>query len=300
MATTVHIPVLLSEVIDGLSISPTDVVVDGTAGGGGYASRITETLSAKGMYIGIDLDSLALARTEAKIGKTKAKTALVLDNYRNLAAIAQSLGVTAIDKFVVDLGLSSDQLETSGRGFSFQREEPLGMTFTHLPGSDAVTAYDAINGWEEENLADVIYGFGEDPFSRRIAKRIVLARSERPIETSWELAELVKDAYPARLRNGKTHPATRTFQAIRMAVNDEMGSLQEGLQGAKGLLREKGRIAVVSFESVTDRMVKQTFQEWAREGEMEIITKRPIIASEAETKQNPRARSAKLRIIAKK
>lgn len=300
MATTVHIPVLLSEVIDGLSISPTDVVVDGTAGGGGYASRITETLSAKGMYIGIDLDSLALARTEAKIGKTKAKTALVLDNYRNLAAIAQSLGVTAIDKFVVDLGLSSDQLETSGRGFSFQREEPLGMTFTHLPGSDAVTAYDAINGWEEENLADVIYGFGEDPFSRRIAKRIVLARSERPIETSWELAELVKDAYPARLRNGKTHPATRTFQAIRMAVNDEMGSLQEGLQGAKGLLREKGRIAVVSFESVTDRMVKQTFQEWAREGEMEIITKRPIIAGEAETKQNPRARSAKLRIIAKK
>ena len=300
MATTVHIPVLLSEVIDGLSISPTDVVVDGTAGGGGYASRITETLSAKGMYIGIDLDSLALARTEAKIGKTKAKTALVLDNYRNLAAIAQSLGVTAIDKFVVDLGLSSDQLETSGRGFSFQREEPLGMTFTHLPGSDAVTAYDAINGWEEENLADVIYGFGEDPFSRRIAKRIVLARSERPIETSWELAELVKDAYPARLRNGRTHPATRTFQAIRMAVNDEMGSLQEGLQGAKGLLREKGRIAVVSFESVTDRMVKQTFQEWAREGEMEIITKRPIIAGEAETKQNPRARSAKLRIIAKK
>ena len=300
MATTVHIPVLLSEVIDGLSISPTDVVVDGTAGGGGYASRITETLSAKGMYIGIDLDSLALARTEAKIGKTKAKTALVLDNYRNLAAIAQSLGVTAIDKFVVDLGLSSDQLETSGRGFSFQREEPLGMTFTHLPGSDAVTAYDAINGWEEENLADVIYGFGEDPFSRRIAKRIVLARSERPIETSWELAELVKDAYRARLRNGKTLPATRTFQAIRMAVNDEMGSLQEGLQGAKGLLREKGRIAVVSFESVTDRMVKQTFQEWAREGAMEIITKRPIIAGEAETKQNPRARSAKLRIIAKK
>ena len=149
-------------------------------------------------------------------------------------------------------------------------------------------------------MADVIYGFGEDPFSRRIAKRIVLARSERPIETSWELAELVKDAYPARLRNGKTHPATRTFQAIRMAVNDEMGSLQEGLQGAKGLLREKGRIAVVSFESVTDRMVKQTFQEWAREGEMEIITKRPIIAGEAETKQNPRARSAKLRIIAKK
>lgn len=294
-----HIPVLLEETIDGLALSPSDIVVDGTMGGGGHARVIVDRLSKKGMYIGIDLDAEALARVEARLSKADPTVVLVEDNYRNIDRVCKNIGVTSIDKFVIDLGLSSDQLEVSGRGFTFSKEEPLGMTFNTTPGPDATTAYDAVNHWSEESLADVIYGFGEDPFARRIARKIVEAREAQAIETTHELSEVIASAYPGRMRHGRTHPATRTFQALRMAVNDELGSLEEGLRKVRALLSPHGRIAVISFESISDRMVKRLFLEFSKEGDMRLITKKPLTPSESEIRHNPRSRSAKLRIIEK-
>jgi 16S rRNA (cytosine1402-N4)-methyltransferase len=292
---SVHEPVLMEATITGLALLPGMVVVDGTVGGAGHAQAITKLIGHTGTYIGIDLDSGALAHAERIL--SGATVVLVEQNYRALESVVRSLGISGVDRVLIDLGLSSDQLEQSGRGFTFSREEPLLMTFQAHPKSDEVTAYDVVNTWSESTLADIIYGFGGDHKSRRIAHAIVRAREQAPIETSWELGVIIKEACGSR---GRIHPATQTFQAIRMAVNDEMGSLTDGLEGARAVLNKGGRIAVISFESVTDRVVKQTFREWARTGEMEIITKRPIVATRAEISANPRSRSAKLRIIQKR
>lgn len=293
---TVHIPVLLQHVITTLALQPTDAVVDGTLGGGGHAKSILALLGEEGRYLGIDADESALARVRKLLGKDE-RVYYALGNFRNIDTLAQRAKFSHIDKILLDLGLSSDQLEKrSGRGFSFQVDEPLKMTFTLSPEKEKLTAWHVVNEWSEESLADIIYGFGEEKKSRRIAKAIVDARQDESIETSKELADIIEQAVP---RRSGAHPATRTFQAIRIAVNDELGALEEVLKKSKTLLAPGGRIAIISFHSLEDRTVKRTFAEWEKEGFGERITKRPIAPSREECVENRRSRSAKLRCFRK-
>jgi len=299
-----HRTVLLHEAVEGLAIQKNDVVVDATLGGAGHARAIAEKLGAKGIFVGFDLDSDAIKRTEEALKPFSAKatkgarTILVQANFRNLAVEIPKLGLTHIDKVLFDLGWSSYQLD-AGRGFSFLSDEPLSMTYANPAEAGALTAEKVVNEWAEQSIADVIWGWGEERYSRRIAKAIVEHRAQTPFRTSAELAEVIKAAVPTAYRYGRIHPATRTFQALRIAVNDELGALKEGLRGAWGLLAEGGRIAVVSFHSIEDRLVKQTFLAWEKEGEGERVTKKPLVPSQEELLRNPRARSAKLRVIQK-
>jgi 16S rRNA (cytosine1402-N4)-methyltransferase len=209
---------------------------------------------------------------------------------------------------MLDLGLSSDQFETSGRGFSFQKNEPLLMTFKENLGPEDLTAKQIVNTWDEENIADIIYGYGEERYSRKIAKGIVGARAVKPIETTFDLVEIIKNSTPSRYAHGKIHPATRTFQALRITVNDEINALKEGLEKGWERLAPGGRMAVISFHSIEDRIVKHFYKskEWMEKADgtsertANIITKKPITASHQEISENPRSRSAKLRIIEKK
>jgi 16S rRNA (cytosine1402-N4)-methyltransferase len=295
--TTVHIPVLLQDVITTLSIQEEDVVVDGTLGGAGYAKAITAKLGPNGKFLGIDADKSAIERAYSVMGRDSRVT-LKLGNFRNFDTFLTELGITAVNKIVLDLGLSSDQLEArSGRGFSFMVDEPLKMTFTYTPDKEVLNAWHVVNEWSEESLADIIFGFGGERKSKKIAKAICDARQEESIETSKELADIIEHAVP---RKSGVHPATKTFQAIRMAVNDELGALDEVLEKSKTLLATNGRISIVSFHSLEDRKVKQAFVEWEREGLGVRITKRPIIPSKKECIENRRARSAKLRCFQKK
>jgi len=289
---TVHTSVLLHDVITTLALASNDVVVDGTLGGGGHAKKILEHLGDEGRYIGIDADNNAIERVR-KLLNEDGRMFYALGNFRDIDKHVQEAGLQKVDKILLDLGLSSDQLDQKGgRGFSFQRDEPLGMTFADDPAKGTLTAWHVVNEWGEETLADVIYGFGGEHRSRKIAHAIVSARDEKPINTSIELAEIVKGVSSGRKG---IHPATKTFQAIRMAVNDELGALHEVLDKSKELLNPGGRIAVISFHSLEDRYVKRTFAEWEKEGLGKRITKKPIAPTREECKQNRRARSAKLR-----
>ena len=204
-----------------------------------------------------------------------------------------------VDAIIFDLGLSSDQLEISGRGFSFTKDEPLLMTMKESPNDEDLTAKEIVNTWEERNLADIIYGYGEERFSRRIAKAIVEARKENEIKTTFELVKIIEGSVPGSYKRGKIHFATRTFQALRIAVNDELGALEEGLAGGLKILKNEGRMGVISFHSLEDRIVKRFFREMKDEGKIKIINKKPIIAGKEELILNKRSRSAKLRIIEK-
>lgn len=204
-----------------------------------------------------------------------------------------------MNKVLFDFGLSSDQLEVSGRGFSFQRDEPLLMTFSVIPKLGQLSALEIINGKSEEELAQIIRDYGEEKFAGRIAKTIVSARGKDIIRTSKELEEIIFRAVPAAYRRGRIHPATRTFQAIRIAVNDELSAIREGLQKAAALLSANGRIAAISFHSLEDRIVKESFRAFAKDKKFKILTKKPLTATEEEMRENPRARSAKLRLIEK-
>ncbi len=291
---TAHIPVLLHEVIDVLALRPGDVVVDGTAGGGGHAQAILTELGPKGVYLGIDLDARALARTHERLGDDPRVT-LVEGNFRDIERLMAAHGLTHADRILLDLGLSSDQLvasEDTGRGFSFTRDEPLLMTLADTPDEEVLTARDVVNTWSEESLADIIYGFGGETRARRIAQAIVEARAAGEITTSGQLAEIVERAVG---RRGAAHPATRTFQAIRIAVNDELGALADALTGADRVLAPGGRIAVISFHSLEDRTVKRTFRSWVEAGRGTLVTKRPVVPTDDELAHNRRARSAKLR-----
>ena len=295
-ATTVHIPVLLQNVITVLAIKPTDTVVDGTLGGGGHATHILEKLGPDGTYLGIDADDTALTRVRKLLGRDK-RMHFALGNFRTMDTLIQEGGFTEVNKILLDLGLSSDQLEIrSGRGFSFMVDEPLKMTFAHAPDKSTLTAWHVVNEWSEESLADIIFGFGEEKKSRCIARAIVEARQIESIGTSTELATIVEQAVP---RKGGAHPATRTFQAIRIAVNDELGALEEVLGKSLKILAPGGRIAIISFHSLEDRIVKRTFIEWEKEGLGLRITKRPIVPSRKESIENRRSRSAKLRCFMK-
>ena len=294
-----HRTVLLHEVVEGLSIKAGEVVVDGTLGGGGHSEEIARSFGERVRIIGLDLDQDALARAKLRLDVLTSNTSFHNASFRDLDRVLGDLHIEKVDKIILDLGLSSNQFEDSGRGFTFQRDEPLLMTFKKEPGPEDLTAREILNTWDEANIADIIYGYGEETYARRIAKKIVEKRETKPIETTFELAQIVKEATPFWYHRRKIHPATKTFQALRITVNDEIESLKEGMRKGFELLEKNGRLAIISFHSLEDRAVKHYFREKADKGEGVLITRKPIVPSERETSENPRARSAKLRIIQK-
>lgn len=295
---SVHEAVLLKETIDSLNISSKDIYLDGTLGGAGHFISVLE----KGvkLAIGLDRDEDAIARARANIEEKGFNNYLLFnEDYRMMDKTLIKAEIDKVDKILLDLGISSDQLSVSGRGFSFLKNEPLLMTFKRFPLPNDLTAEKIVNTWDEENIADIIYGWGEERFSRRIARAIVERRQKAEIRTTFDLVEIIESAVPRSYRMGRIHPATRTFQALRIATNDELGSLKEGLTKGLSILNEGGRIAVISFHSLEDRVVKRFFIDEVKKGVGILINKKPIIASVEELKNNPRARSAKLRIFQK-
>jgi 16S rRNA (cytosine1402-N4)-methyltransferase len=292
---TGHRSVLLHEAIEFLAIEKDDVVVDATLGGAGHARAIADRLDSGGVLVGFDLDHDAIERAKVALPNSRCTLHFAESNFRRLNEELVKFGIEKIDKALFDLGWSSFQLD-AGRGFSFQKDEPLLMTYSKDPS--ALTAKTIVNEWSEESLADIIFGWGEERYSRRIAKRIVDQRETKPFETSKELGDAIKAAVPSAYRFGRIHPATKTFQALRIAVNDELGALKEGIRAAWDRLDPGGRIAVITFHSIEDREVKRLFADLIKSGG-HLIVKKPITASAEELQENPRARSAKLRVIEK-
>lgn len=291
-----HQSVLLQQVLHSLQLQPHDVVLDATLGGAGHARELIKELDERGTFIGFDADSAAVARAkEALADFSKPRVYLLTENFRHIREGLAKVGVTSISKALFDLGWSGFQL-SAGRGFSFLQDEPLLMTYADNLASDTLTAEKIVNTWQEESLADVIYGWGEEPHARRIAKAIVERRKTKPFRTSKELADVIAEVVP---RRGKIHPATKTFQALRIAVNDEFGALKEGLIAAWEVMERGGRLAVITFHSTEDREVKRMMREWEKEGLGTRVTKSPIQADYTEVRENPRSRSAKLRVIEK-
>lgn len=296
---TVHKTVLLKETIDSLNIEEGDIVVDATLNAGGHSAEVVKRLNDKVKIIGIDADSDAIARAKKVLEPLKANVSYINSNFRDIKKSLEKIGIKKVNKFIFDLGLSSDQLEVSGRGFSFKTDEPLLMTFSKTPSKGEITAFDVVNDFEEDNLASIIRGFGEEGFAKRIASAIVTARKIKPIKTSKELSEIIHNSVPAWYRKGKVNPSTKTFQAIRIAVNSELDTLKKAIHDSFLLLEKKGRMAIISFHSLEDRIVKTIFRSLKEEGKAKLINKKPIIPTDTEIKNNKRSRSAKLRIIEK-
>lgn len=293
-----HVPVLLQEVIDSLDLKPGQTIVDGTVNRGGHARVIAEMVGKSGWVIGIDQDPEALADAKKHLEDLPARITLLKGNFRNMPNLLAEVGVNQVDGILLDIGFSSDQIESSGKGFSFQKDEPLAMTFGN-PSDALVTAEDVVNTWAEESLSDIIHGFGEESFARRIAKQIVLAREVVPIKTTFDLVEVVRAAVPVWQTKKRLHFATKTFQAIRMAVNDELGALKEGMENSIKVLKPGGRLAIISFHSLEARMIKDYFKQLAKDGVVSLVNKKAIQASREEELSNPRSRSAQLRVVQK-
>lgn len=292
-----HITVLKKEAVALLELRPDSVVVDATYGAGGHAREICSQLDSSGTYIGIDADQTAFADSFLHTQHDGPQFHLCNDNFANISEIVRSLHIREVDAILADLGWRTDQFTDGGRGFSFTADEPLAMTYGD-PSSYLFTAHDIVNGWSEEDIANVIYAYGEERYARRIARAIVALRRTAPIKTARELAALVAEAVPGG-RHSKINPATKTFQALRIAVNDELKVLETFIADAARLLAKDGVLAIITFHSLEDRQVKLAFRELAQTGEYELLTKKPIVPSEAELRENPRARSAKLRGIRK-
>jgi 16S rRNA (cytosine1402-N4)-methyltransferase len=282
-----HIPVLLQESIDGLAIIKGDIVVDGTFGGGGHSNALLTQYGDSIELICVDLDEAAKARFEAQ----GIKATFVHANFKDAPIILAAAGKSEVNKVLLDLGTSTFQLLADTRGFSFNSDAPLHMAFSEAGSQTGFTAWDIANEWGEESIADIIYAYGEDRASRKIARAIVEARTNGEIKTSAQLAAVILHAFKSR---GRIHPATKTFQAFRIAVNDELKVIKDALDAWWEHLAPKGRIAVITFHSLEDRIVKQ----WMKTHER-VITKKPIVPDRTELQANPRARSAKLRIIEK-
>jgi 16S rRNA (cytosine1402-N4)-methyltransferase len=306
-----HKPVLLHEVIRYLCCTPGKVFVDGTVGGGGHARAILEKTAPDGRLIGIDWDERALVRARSNLQSYEGRLVLVQENFALIGSVLARMHIPAVDGILLDLGLSSFQVDEAERGFSFNLAGPLDM---RMDTREKTTAAHLVNTLSEDKLAEIIRNFGEERWHRRIARNIVRARDEETIETTERLAKVVYKAIPAGKKPRHPHPATRTFQALRLAVNRELDHLQTFLQGALDWLGPGGRLAVISFHSLEDRLVKQAFANWARscrcpprspicqcEGGplVRLITKKPVVPSESEIKANPRARSGRLRVVEK-
>ncbi|HRY62525.1 MAG TPA: 16S rRNA (cytosine(1402)-N(4))-methyltransferase RsmH [Candidatus Paceibacterota bacterium] len=293
-----HIPVLLKEVIEGLNLKPGMVVLDATLGGAGHSKEMCKLIGKEGLLVGIDEDKAAIGRAEVAL-KDLCRFNLFLSNFRELSTVLQSAGVPQIDAALFDLGLSSFQLEESKRGFTFLKDEPLMMTFEEAPSEDKLTAGEIVNEWAEESLADIIYGYGGERYARRIAKGIVEAREKKPIETTFELVEIIRNSVPVIYQKRRIHFATKTFQALRITVNDEIGAVKKALEDVWGKVKVGGRVAVISFHEIEDRAVKTFFKGRKEFGDAKLITKKPIVPGEDEVLENPRSRSSKLRIAEK-
>lgn len=289
-----HIPVLLHESITALDVHPGDVVIDGTFGGGGHSTLLLSS-TPLATLVCVDLDEDAQARFVTLLG-TDPRARFVHDNYKNARSIIATSKISVINKVFLDLGTSSFQLDNDTRGFSFRSDTPLLMTLSQEGAHTGFTAYDIANEWEETSIADIIFHYGEERRARRIAKAIVAARARGPITTSGMLARIIEESVP---RQGKIHPATKTFQAFRIAVNDELETLRSALESWWTLLAPGGRIAVITFHSLEDRIVKLWMKTKALEDNGRVITKKPITPSDDELRANPRSRSAKLRILEK-
>lgn len=307
-AKFLHQPVLLKETIDRLFTKEDGLYVDCTLGGAGHSEAILQR-SSQSRILGIDQDKDAVAAAEERLSPYGGRATVIWDNFKHLKAVLAAAGVAKADGFLFDLGLSSPQLDRGERGFSYQVDAPLDMRMNRHNG--VLTAKEIINQLPEDELAQIIYRYGEERWAKRIAKFIVAARTEKPVETTLELVDIIKAAVPKKAREGGPHPAKRTFQAIRIAVNNELNIIAPALTVAVEHLSPGGRIAVISFHSLEDRIVKETFQEMAKEcvcppGQaictcskvktLQVLTRKPVVASPEELEANPRARSAKLRV----
>jgi 16S rRNA (cytosine1402-N4)-methyltransferase len=291
---SIYKTVLLNETIEGLNLVERPVVLDCTLGGGGHSLEICRRYS-ESKIIAIDQDRSALEKAQEKFKNLHCDITFLNANFKELENFVDF----PVDAVIFDLGLSSDQLKNSGRGFSFLKNEPLLMTMKENPVPEDLTAADIVNTWNERNLADVIYGYGEEKFARKIARKIIEERKKKKIMTTFDLVEIIREAVPASYKRRRLHFATKTFQALRIAVNDELRTLRSGLEKGFEALKKNGRIAVISFHSLEDRVVKNFFKEKVKEKSAKVINKKPIMASVEELKNNPRSRSAKLRILEK-
>lgn len=294
-----HIPVLLKETLDLLDVKQGDVVIDGTLGGGGHSEVLCSRFGRTITLIGIDRDEDALLRSKPRLVEAGCDPNLLHGNFKDIETLFEKLPLAHADRILFDFGVSSFQIDVSERGFSFMRDEPLLMTMKKNLTEDDVTAHDVVNTWSLQSLTDIIRGFGEEKYAYRIAKGIVASREIKSIETTFELVDVIKASVPKSYVYGKIHPATRTFQAIRIAVNNELDSIREGLEGAWKILSPHGRIAAITFHSLEDRIVKHYFQQLVKADEAILVNKKPLTPSDEEVKANSRSRSSKLRVIEK-
>ena len=292
-----HEPVLLKEVLFHLNLKPGQVILDGTVGSGGHSEAMLREISPTGFLVGLDQDEEAVQRAQKRLKAFGDRFVLQQLNFRHLDETLSSLNITAFDAVLLDVGLSREDLENPGRGFSFLREGPLDMRMDQRLKR---TAADLITCSNEETLATILWQFGEERNARKIARAIVGARQKHQIRTTLELAPLHSKSVPPKARFGRIHPATRTFQALRIAVNDELGALEEALPKALKVLKPGGRLAAISFHSLEDRMIKRFFRNQEQAGLGLVVTKKPVRPSKAEVTQNPKARSAKLRVMERK
>ena len=305
----VHKSVLLKETIDGLKIKPDGIYVDGTLGGGGHASEVARRLSDKGSIIGIDQDAAAIEAAGIRLKDFGEKVTIVRSNYCDMKSQLGKLGIDKVDGIVLDLGVSSYQLDTAERGFSYREDAPLDM---RMDRRQKMTARDVVNDYEERELYRVIRDYGEDKFAKNIAKHIVAARQKAPIETTGQLTEIIRASIPMKFQKKSGHPAKRTFQAIRIELNQELEVLKNSLDAMIDLLNPGGRLCIITFHSLEDRIVKSAFRKnenpctcpsdfpvcvCGKISKGSIITRKPILPSKEEMEENSRAKSAKLRIF---
>lgn len=306
-----HKSVLLQECIDALNIRPDGIYLDGTLGGAGHSSQIARRLTEGGRLIGVDRDRTALAAAKERLAPYADRVTLVHSNFAEIDAILDSLGIPAVDGMLFDLGVSSPQLDDASRGFSYMADAPLDM---RMDKDDVLTAGEVVNTWPQGELRRILYDYGEERYAPQIAAAICRAREKAPVETTLELVDIIRSAMPAQALREKQHPAKRSFQAIRIAVNDELGAVSRMMQAAVGRLNPGGRLAVITFHSLEDRIVKSEMQQAARgctcppefpvcvcgkKPLVKLVTRKPIVSGPAELEENPRARSAKLRVAEK-
>ncbi len=305
-----HVSVLLEECIHGLAIKPDGIYVDGTLGGAGHSSRIAAQLTT-GRLIGIDRDEVALSAASRRLEPYKDRVTLVHSNFCQIPSVLRDLGIAGVDGILLDLGVSSPQLDDGSRGFSYMADAPLDMRMDH---TDSLNAATVVNTWPYEELKRILYDYGEERYAPQIASAICKRREQRPIETTLELVDVIRSAMPPAALREKQHPAKRSFQAIRIAVNDELGAVSQVMEGAIPCLNPGGRLAVITFHSLEDRIVKNAMAAAAKgctcppnfpvcvcgkKPKVKIVTRKPIVSGEEELESNPRARSAKLRICEK-
>ena len=305
-----HVSVLLDECLEGLAIKPEGTYVDGTLGGAGHSSQIVKRLTT-GRHIGIDRDPVALKAAGERLAPFGDKVTLVHSNFCEIKQVLQDLRIEGVDGILLDLGVSSPQLDDGSRGFSYMVDAPLDM---RMNGEDAMSAYDVVNTWSQEELKRILYDYGEERYAPQIASAICRRRENKPIETTLELVDVIRSAMPAAALREKQHPAKRSFQAIRIAVNDELGSVEKVMRDAIPCLNKGGRLAVITFHSLEDRIVKNAMANAAKgctcppnfpvcvcgkKPQVKVITRKPVVSGEEELERNPRARSAKLRVCEK-